>query len=241
MLKARPRALGADRQGHRLHGGGMSPCAMQLTGAQALVRLLLAEQVRCGLRHRRRQAGAAAACAVAAAAAALRRPAARGRGADDGRGGVRRHRPRRGGAGRDGARRAEPRVRRWAWPSTTTCRCCRSPPTSTAPPPIRTAACSWTWTRGRDRAAHQVERGGARRAPHARAGAHAPSARRLAAGPGRCTWTSRRTCWRSRAASPTTSSTWRRRATAPSHGPRPAARCGGRRRSALLRARASGR
>ena len=72
---------------------------------------------------------------------------------------------------------------------------CWSPPTSTAPPPIRMAACSWTWTRApccgpspsgtpwcTTRAAFRNWR-------------DAPFAKRSAAGRARCTSTSRRTCW----------------------------------------------
>ena len=170
---------------------------MRLTGAQALVRCLLAEQVRLRVRHRRRQAGAAAACAVAArrrsASSALRHEAA---GADDGRGGVRRHRPHGGGARRDGAGRPQPGVGRG--------RRLQQQPAAAADhhqPAPRRGLSAQRHVHGpgharRVRAADQVECGGARRAPHPGAGAHARSARRSAAGPGRCTWTSRRTCWR---------------------------------------------
>ena len=118
-------------------------------------------------------------------------------GADDGRGDVRRHRPRRGGARRDGAGRHQPRLRRG--------RGVQQPPRRAAdhhqPAPRRgLPAPRHVHGHGharRVRAADQVERGGATTRGACPSSCARRFARRSAAGPGRCTWTFRRTCWRS--------------------------------------------
>ena len=209
---------GADRESHRLHRRGLSGMfRMKLTGAQALVRVLAAEQVAFRVRHRRRQARAAAACDRARAGHPLRRRAARGRRPDDGGGGLSpapaawRWRSARWGPG--GLNLAVRRRRRLQQQSRRAA--------DHHQPASRRRLSARRHVHGpgharRVQAADQVERGRARPAPHA--GARAPRVSRgaRAAGPGRFTSTFRRTCWPRSATSPTTSSTCRRDAIAPS-------------------------